>query len=300
MFREKLTSPEVEKQVKTKVILEFMRHGEKETSKDKPNPELRLTEKGRRQADEKGKKLEPHPERAIAWGSPRKRTRETALRVMLAEKGLKPDASLDDIEEMIKQEIKVGRKAGIDERLNYDFNGPAGKEVTEAYKNKKLLYFLVNESDKRALELNDTESTTYTRLAGNISEIIFRYLKVADNFNRLASENERYKKFGGQLERYLGTHLGVVESFIAKVLEKTKGRKERDKFVEALNNQGFKETQGIKVEINNLGKEQEILLTYELNEDKKESIKIDEELLREIIEERRSFEQAFERNKENK
>ena len=43
----------------------------------------------------------------------------------------------------------------------------------------------------------------------------------------------------------------MLESFLAKLIEKTKGIKERDRFVQALNNQGFDYAEGFDVEIRN-------------------------------------------------
>src|SRR3989337_413961 len=92
-------APENEQRIKTKIILEFMRHGEKE----------------RMMAKEKGEKLDSQKEISLAWGSPKKRTQETALRAMLP--NIDPNASLKDIEEMIREEQKFGKNSIVDDRL---------------------------------------------------------------------------------------------------------------------------------------------------------------------------------------
>ena len=84
MGKEALISPEAEKQVESRVILEFMRHGEKEAAAEKTNQDLLLTEEGRKQATKKGKILNPQSEVAIGLGSPRKRTKETSARAISA------------------------------------------------------------------------------------------------------------------------------------------------------------------------------------------------------------------------
>lgn len=141
------------------------------------------------------------------------------------------------------------------------------------------------------------------RHAGNISEILERYIRIGNNFNKLvskANEKER-EEYGNRLERYLGSHQGVLETFILKILEKTQGKEKRDEYIKAIGD-GFKETQGFRVEIVNVGDEQKILLTYETpdksgNEDfKEETIEIDKNLIGEIIEERKKFEKEVERN----
>lgn len=290
---EKVTSPEVEKKVGTKITLEFMRHGEKESDKNKTDEEIRLTRKGRKMAQEKGGQLQPHKEVALVWGSPKQRTQETALHAMLPE--IDKNASLEEIKKMISQEQKVGKKLIEDERLNFNLSGPEGKEMLEAFKAGQYLQYLIDKSDQRAIELKDKDSSTYSRFAGNIAEIIQRYSKIGNNFNRIASFKDNYKKFGNQLERYLGSHQGIVEAFVAKVLEETQGEEKRDEFINSLSG-GFKETEGIHVEIINNGNEQKILIEYKINNEK-QKVEIDGKLLDEIIDERNEFEKKItERN----
>ncbi len=282
-------SPEGERQVETKIILEFMRHGKKEADKSKRNEDLMLTEEGRMQAVEKGKKLKPQPEVSLAWGSPRKRSQETAAHIMLVNETIDPNASLEEMEEAIAREVKIGEKIIEDERLNFNIEGPAGKEAQAAFERGEYVPFLVKESDKRAIELGDKVSSTYTTQAGNIAEILERYTKIGNNFNRIASKTDKYEKFGNQLERYLGTHQGVAECFVAKVLEKTQGIEKRDEFVKLVGG-GFGGSEGIHVEIINSGNEQKIKIDYEINGNK-ESIEVDKNLLNDIMGERKEFEE---------
>ena len=285
-------APENEQRVKTKIILEFMRHGEKENDKTKSDEEVRLTEKGRMMAGEKGEELDPQKEVSLAWGSPKKRTQETALRAMFPD--IDPNASLEDIEEMIREEQKFGKKLIVDERLSFDLSGPEGKEMLAAFKEGKYLQYLISESDKRAIELGDKTSSSYLRYAGNISEIINRYAKIGDNFNRIASKDDKYKEFGNQLKRYLATHQGVAEGFVAKVLEEAQGPEKRDEFISSVGS-GFKETEGIHLEIQNNGNHQEITITYQINGNK-ETIAVACEIIEKIIQERGDFEEKIIKN----
>ena len=278
--------------IKTKIILEFMRHGEKESDKTKSDEEVRLTEKGRMMAKEKGEEIDPQKEVALAWGSPKKRTQETAFRAMLPD--IDPNASLEEIEEIIKEEQKFGRKLIVDERLGFDLNGPMGQEMFAAFKEGKYLQYLINESDKRAIELGDDTSSSYLRYAGNISEIINRYAKIGDNFNRIASKDGKYEEFGNQLERYLATHQGVAEGFVAKILEETQGPEKRDEFISSVGS-GFKETEGIHLEIQNNGNHQEITITYQINGNK-ETITVSRDLIENIIKDREDFEKKIIKN----
>lgn len=281
---EKLESKE---QPTSRIVLEFFRHGKKEKEKDGyPEYNVRLTPEGRQQADEKGKKLHPQPEIAIAVGSLKTRAQETAARVMLEKKEkITPDMSLEEIEKIIAQEQKFGKKITADPRLGFNLNGPVAEKIIGAEKEEKIMEYLVYKSDEEAKKMKDKETTTYSRYAGNIAELIKKYLNIAPNFDRIVRRHpDRYKKYNNQMERYFGTHLAVSESFLAKVLEKSKGIEDRNRFVDSVKN-GFKETEGIRVEINTFANGQKIELKYKLGK-KDESTEISPEILDEIIKER--------------
>jgi len=289
---------EVEPIVTSKVILEFFRHGKKEKDPNKTNEELLLTEEGRAQAVEKGQELNPQAEVSLAWGSPRARSRETAALTMLVNEGVDPNASLPEIEEAIDKELNKngGNRNKIieDSRLDFNFTGPGiGKWSMDLYMgDKPFLPTYVKESDKRALETNDKQNDTYTRKAGDIAEIVLRYIKVGNNFNQIVSKTDKYEESGNQLERYLGTHGTVVEPLVAKILEKVKGEKARDEFAEAIV-KDFPETKGMRVEITNNGSEQEIIVSYEGKEGVREEVVIDRDMIESIIKERDEFEEKF-------
>jgi hypothetical protein len=286
------TKFEGEKPVETKVILEFMRHSIREKDPSKANKNLRLTPEGRELADEKGEKLEAQPEVSLAWGTSRERTQETSFRAMLPDY-IEKDQTLEEIEGMVAQEQKYGKKMIVDDRLNFDLSGPAGIPANEDFNNGKYLGspYLFEQSDLKAIETGDKISTTYLRQAGNVAEIVDRYIKVGNNFNRLASKINKYEEFGNQLERYLGSHQGVVECFVAKVLENKFGVEKRREFQKGLGN-GFKETEGIRLEIINRGAEQKITMTFRMGE-KDETAELDRNLVNEIIQERQKFEEKI-------
>ncbi|HEY4494965.1 MAG TPA: hypothetical protein VJC01_00785, partial [Candidatus Paceibacterota bacterium] len=123
------------------------------------------------------------------------------------------------------------------------------------------------------------------------SEIINRYAKIGDNFNRIASKDDKYKEFGNQLKRYLATHQGVAEGFVAKILEETQGPEKRDEFISSVGS-GFKEKEGIHLEIQNNGNHQEITITYQINGNK-ETIAVSRDLIENIIKDREEFEKKI-------
>lgn len=287
--------PEGEKAVETRVILEFMRHGKKESAPSKADEDILLAPEGRVQVTQRGKELMSQPDVSVAFGSPRKRSQETAGRVLFAGAEIdNPDMTLDQMEQVIDFYMKGAEKIREDVRLNFDLGGPAGKAALAAFKEGRYIPFLVGESDAAALEHGDMISTTYMRQAGNVAEIIRKYAKVGDTFHRIASKTDKYREFGNQLERYLGTHQGVTECFVAKALETMNGVAARDAFVRSVGS-GFGETEGIRIEIINRGAEQTIRMTYAVkdpqNGERKETVDIDDDILKKIVEERKTFDE---------
>lgn len=286
---------ETQEQPTSKIVLEFFRHGEKEKQQEgQPEYDIRLTPKGREQAKEKGKKIKPQPEVSLAIGSPRKRTQETAERIMLAEKEeITPGMSLEEIEKVINSEQKYGKKIITDPRLNFSLEGPVGKKIHENFKAGRLLPYLVYKSDKDAADLEDNQGSNWSKLAGNIAEIIQKYTKIAPNFDRLVNQKpEEYVQYKNQMERYLGTHQGITESFLAKVLEKTKGAEFKDEFVKSVGG-GFKETEGVRIEIISSPDGQKIEVKYKMG-DKEEMLELPQEVLEEIIKERNELNRKIE------
>ena len=86
------------------------------------------------------------------------------------------------------------------------------------------------------------------------------------------------------MKRFFGSHQGVLESFLAKLIEKTKGIEERNKFVEVLNNQGFDYAERFEVDIKNKESgEPTIHLLYKKEKEGKTVFEFDEDLPKEII-----------------
>lgn len=283
---------ETENRVDTRIILEFMRHGKREsgaTPEEDANYDIRLKKLGREQSTKKGKELNPKVEVSLGWGSPRVRSQETAYRVMLANEDIGPDDTLEEIKEKVAGGLgggkaKAKKKMIVDERLNFLDPGEVGKKGTAAYYANRYVSWAANESDQDALEARDMEASTYARMAGNVAEIVKRYLAVGKNFNKLAQKTNQY---GDHLERYLGTHGGVSECFAAKVIKAVKGTEKQEEFFKAVPN-AFVETEGIHIEILNHGDAQEILMQYKIN-GKEEEVRFGKETLDEIIKERKDF-----------
>ncbi len=282
------------KESKSKVILHVLRHGEKaEKLPGQSDYEVLLSEVGRTQARKKGEEINLQPEVGLVVGSPRKRTLQTGLEALFY-KYFTPEASFEEIQEKIQEELDKEYKLGpgrvkkFIEEKGLDF--VPYEELTNAVKRKEVVKFLVEESDKLILEKKDKNSTCWTRAATNVAKIIKKYLTVGTVFENIVEKNpEKYAPYGNQLERYLVTHQSIGESFLAKVIEKVKGKESLEKWVEKYKG-GFKETEGFSLEI--LGGK-EILIHYSSEEGKEETIKITPELIDELIKEGEEFEKKI-------
>ena len=215
---------ELREKPSSRIVLEIFRHGKKEDRKDLPNELLMLTPEGRKQAIEKGKELRPQPDISVAVGSLKRRTQETAGRAMLAEKqDITPEMSLKEIEQIIGKEQKYGKKIISDSHLDFSLGGPITKKVKEAVASDNLLNYAIYKSDQDALNLKDEITFTYSRSAGNLAELIKKYISIAPKFDKIVQKNpEKYAQFNNQMERYMGTHQTIPESLLAKAIEKIK------------------------------------------------------------------------------
>lgn len=237
------------------IRLEFFRHDDKaKPAEGQPDTTVRLTPKGRVGATEAGKTRNPEPEMAVAFGSSRERSVETAMRQMLTnEQGITPDSSLEDIREIVAGKIQVGRKDMVSPNLNFNWSG--SKEFNEPamarYVAKDGLRFLVEDSDALVTKLGDKESTTYSRQAGNIAELIKKYAEILPRWQKIAQDNpEKYAQHRNEMQRFMGSHQTVTESFLMKVMEKTEGREAVMKFIESLpDKNGFGLSEGYQVNL---------------------------------------------------
>jgi broad specificity phosphatase PhoE len=240
-----------EAEKKPKIILHFFRHSIKES--DNPYAEndasVRLSKEGQDLAITKSSKGTDLSQ-SLAFGSPRVRTQETAALVMAGENISKDSTnSLGDIASELNASGNLGSKVGIDERLNFreSTDTPLGKLLSEASARGEYVKFIVEQSDKLAEELDDQSGANYSAKAAQVAQIIDKYLTVSKRWNQLVHDES--KNYNEKLERFLSTHAGIGESFIAKVLEETKGIDERNKFVDAIGGNYVSYVEGFNVEI---------------------------------------------------
>lgn len=235
-------------EVKSVIELWFFRHSIKEADPSKDDVDIELTGAGKQYAALQSEN-NTNINQAVAFGSPRKRTQETAMFVMSGqEEQISGEESFDELKDKLNENIAVGSKIGVNENLDFkeDQNSEYYKELISSFSRGEYLKYLIEESDKRAEELGDDHSATYTRQAKQVAQIIKKYANVLPRWSQLVEENpDKYTKL---LERFMGTHQGVGESFLAKLMEIYSGDTElRDKFVESLGNKGFDFVEGFKV-----------------------------------------------------
>ena len=97
--------------------------------------------------------------------------------------------------------------------------------------------------------------------------------------------SDKTKNYSDTLERFMGTHQTVPESFLAKVIEKTRGVEERDRFIELLDKKGFDYTEGFDLKILNTTGGPKIHISYKNEKDKENLYIFDQEISEDVIDE---------------
>ncbi len=270
----------------SEISLSFFRHGEKEQwDEEKGDIKLELTEGGRKQAMIKGA-ISKSGE-VVALGSKRKRALDTAGIIAAGKRSeITGGETKEELDEKLKKNIKSGELV-VENRLDFeiDFDNEYGEHLLEAINGEDFFKFVVEKSDELAEKYNDKDSFTYSRGAAGIAELIKRYLSIASQWNELVvqDKDEEYPK---DWEVILGTHQAVTESFLSKFIEKTKGLEDRNKFIEALDNQGFDFVEGFEVRIiNKKDGELSAIVKYRKVENGKRIFDLKEEVSPEILEE---------------
>ncbi|MFH1253255.1 MAG: hypothetical protein V1664_02895 [Candidatus Uhrbacteria bacterium] len=237
---------ETSRETEPKIVLHFFRHSEKEKALGRPDERVPITPCGRHLAKDKAEAT--NFSQAVAFASPRDRAKHTALLRMIG--GHDEITGEEELEELLKKtELPVGSKIAVDKSLDFNYDSRLGVIIEEAYERGEHLKFLIEQSDTLAANFKDETTSTYQRNAAKIAKKILRYAKILPRWKQIL-EDDSTKKYSDTLERFFGSHQGVTESFLAKVIEMTEGADRRDEFVAALGNQGFDYVEGFNVEIN--------------------------------------------------
>lgn len=249
----------------SKISLHFMRHGKPESmAEGGTDKERHLGTTGIAQALHKSKSIDSNLEQSLAYGSPRIRSQETAGIVMAGDR-IPEDVLPGGVKEFLNQDLKVGSKIGELEKLNFN-EGSAeySQKMNEAYGQGNYFDFIAQESDTLAEKLGDLEASSLSMQAGNIAEVIKKYIKASPRWNELVNDSD--KNYTEDLERYLGSHQGVVESFLYKAV-KDNDFKEKLILNAMKPNGGFDFTEGLTIEIvqDDVDKEPQVMLKFSDN-----------------------------------
>ena len=268
----------------SKIALKFFRHSIKENAPEKTDLEVSLTPAGRMLAKNQASS-ETNIAQSVAFGSPRVRTQETAGLVMAGgQDEITGTETLEELRGKLDAGLGSGTKIGVDDRLDFllDDKSDYGKIFFNAYREGRYLQFIVQESDQKSAELQDAASDTYSRMASRIASLVKKYITIAPRFDALVADPE--KNYTNTMERFLGTHQGVAESFLAKVIEKMRGVAERDRLVVALGNKGFDFTEGFEFDIQSLANgERKLHLSFKKEKEGSESFVFDEDVPMEVV-----------------
>jgi|AntRauTorckE6833_2_1112554.scaffolds.fasta_scaffold03066_3 broad specificity phosphatase PhoE len=273
-------------QPKAKIELHFFRHDEKESDKTKSDFEIRLTESGRKHAKSLSDS-ETNISQSVAFGSPRKRTQETAgLQMAGFQEEITGEESLEELKKKLNKDLDYGSKLNTDKRLDFILptEGQYLEEGLRAFREGKLLEWLVEKSDQRLKDLGaEDDYFSYSNQAKQIAQIIEKYVKILPRWKQLVEDDS--KDYEPEMERFMGTHQSVSECFLAKVIELTKGTEDRDKFVDILSGQGFDFGEGFEIDIEESEDEEpQIYIRYKKeSEDSGKSFEFNEIVTKNII-----------------
>lgn len=247
----------------SKILLHFFRHSIKESDNVGSHDfGVKLSEEGRKLAKENSFNSK-NLNQSVAFGSKRIRAQETTGFVMAGSKDdITGSESLEELKEKLNTNMKVGSKIGVDDRLNFNDSRdtPLGEKQYEAYDRGEYLKFIIEESDRVTKETGDKSKGNYSHKAAEIARIVGKYLKIGPNWNKLVADEG--KGYTDTLERFMGTHQGMCESFLSKVIEKTDGLEERNNFMKAIGTQGFGYVEGFNTLIETINGIQHLKVSF--------------------------------------
>lgn len=212
-----------------------------------PKPREALTEEGM-EAAVKSRLEDKYSFLGKIFGSPRERTGQSSVLRKYSQQLKDVNFANTDPEEIVRWLQEGGLEKQETPLLDFSLGeGDYNKEFMENFNAKRLLKWKVEASDKRVLETKqDPHKVSSLSLeAANVASFIFA--EIGDAYDRLAKGETAIK--GMERVDFATSHQGVIESFLYKVIFKKEGKQAADQFVADLNNQGFKENQGIKLDI---------------------------------------------------
>lgn len=242
------------------IRLEIFRHDDKGSNTnadpdDSVDRVIPLSAGGRSHSRLVGQEKNPQPEVGLVYGSSRDRTIESAERQLFSqEEAISDDLSLAEMNALIEGSLAKGKKYRSSPLLDFDFSGSEKfREIKdEHFRDKKdLLVWYLEDSDALVEAERDLISTSYSRLAANVAELVTKYVSAYSRWQKIVESNpDKYVKFNNELQRFMGTHQGVGEAFLMKAIEKTQGKEAVYSFIDSLaSKNGFAFGEGYSVVI---------------------------------------------------
>lgn len=245
----------LEKQSSSIVKIHLMRHSIKDSDPKAQDKNINIKKDGFDLINSKRVDFD-NPEWTVIYGGPKIRTGQTASYFRDDEKSNLYNS--DD------EEVNF-----VDERLNFsdDYSLETNKKGIEAMEYDAWLYWLVNQSDKDAEESRESDNEdvwSYQHFSQNIANFLLDRINESEKWNEKVKEKkEQDGSFEKTLNEIVSSHQGILESFLAKVIEETEDVSKRDSFIDVLNGKGFSETEGFNIEVlNMLNGEKRIFLEY--------------------------------------
>lgn len=178
-------------------------------------------------------------------GSPRERTGQSSALRMFADQFKDVDFTSVDPEDIVRWLQEGGVQKVESPFLNFQVGeGEYHKEFMDEFNAKRYLKWIVERSDASALEhrQNPEKVTPFSVQAGNVGSFIVG--EVWDQYDRLW--NGKPEKKGVD---FVTSHQAILESFLYKVIARKDGKEAADAFVVSLRNEGFKENQGLTLDV---------------------------------------------------
>jgi hypothetical protein len=276
---EQVLSPEEEREYTSRVLLHFARHGQRTKDHGDGSDSVQiLTEIGGKQALGKGKGIGKAKPTAMAFGGHKVRSRQMGGFMLAGAEGrsaeeggdITGNESPEELQAILDQDLKYGTRMATDPRLSFHYDTQVVEDTCDAaYDRGEGLKWHVEQGDNFVSEHGNENDVSYSKASANVAQVIKKYMGIAPKFDRLVSENEKMDKYGDTLERFMGSHANVIDLFLCKLIEKTKGKEERDRLIKMLGNQMFDEAEGFDIEIVMVAGQPEVIVRYERKADKK-------------------------------
>ena len=233
-------------------LLHIFRHGKKAGGNDVSQEEdlvMPLKPEGKMESIAHGKEIDRLPDSwSIAVGSSRLRAQETAAFTRGAmNPDLVGDESLTEVQEHLGETLP-GQKVWTDKRLDMPFVKGETPEFDDLLAASNRGEYLARSYELFEAAGEGRNATTYGRQVHNIASLIFRQGEI----NKKIAERRAHEGAGSEtpeaIERFMGTHGGITESFLSEFIQRTKGETQAERF-RKLFPQGFSYNEGMDVRI---------------------------------------------------